>query len=272
MKYNNRAVLRKELERTETAKLEEMLQEELKKEEPDEPLVREIGATLKERQTVPKIHANAQYAWARYQRKNKTVHKKCANSGLVRAASLVLILLTLVALVPTEAKAMNFFDRFMDWTEDVFALFSPAESRLGEGEYVFRTDNPGLQEVYDKVTELGVTVPVVPTWLPEGYELVECVVNSTPSKNFLTARFLAGMSEVVYQLDIYSDSVTYEYYKDDSLVREYEVDNTTFSVFSNADLLVAVWTIENIECSIFIDCQEDILHKVLGSIYTMEEN
>ena len=273
MKFDHVAVLRENLEAMETPQLEELFHAELKKEQPDGPLVRMIGSILRERMPLPEIGPNIQKAWEEYRRKTQPAPKKRRpmNSFLLKAASLILVVLTLAALVPQKAEASNFFERFIAWTEDVFSLLSPAETRKQE-DYVFRTDNPGLQEVYDKVTELGVTVPVVPMWLPEGYELVECVVDSTPMKSLLTARFFCGSLETVYQVNVYSSNVSSEYDKDNSEMQEYELNNVTYRIIRNKDLWVVVWAIENVECSIGIDCQEKDLNRILESIYMMEEN
>ena len=56
----------------------------------------------------------------------------------------------------------------------MFAFFSPDEPTQAIEEYEFRTEHPGLQEVYDAVAGLGVTEPVVPMWIPEGYTLFMC--------------------------------------------------------------------------------------------------
>lgn len=276
MKIDNVAALRATLEQMETQKLDNMLLEELRKEEPNGELIRLIGSVLKERDRdlIPEIDANIQQAWERYQKKTQPVHKKPKhmNSFLLKVASLMLVIFTLMALLPQEAKAMNFFERFIAWTEDVFSLISPAEAREREEEYVFRTDNPGLQEVYDKVVELGVTEPVVPMWLPEGYELVECEVDRTPIGDILVATFSNGKLEIVYELDTYSDNITCEYYKDESEIRIEEKNGINYSIINNKDLLVAVWNVENIECTIVVGCSEDALIRILKSIYTMEDN
>lgn len=276
MKIDNIAVLRDTLEQMETQQLDALLLEELRKESPNGELIRLISSVLKERDRnmVPEIDANIQQAWERYQRKSQPVHKKPKHlhSWLLKAASLILVLLALFTLLPQEAKAMSFFERFVEWTESVFSLISPSEAKNREAEYVFQTDNPGLQEVYDKVTELGVTIPVVPMWLPEGYELVECIFTKTPAKRYMTATFSNGETNVVYQLDVYSDNVTCDYYKDGAEIRIVEKNGIKHTIMHNEDLPVAVWAIENIECTIVIDCQEDVLNRILKSIYTMEEN
>ena len=43
------------------------------------------------------------------------------------------------------------------------------------------------------------------------------------------------------------------------------------NLFRNEELWTVVWTRDNVECSVFIDCQEDALRRVLESIYVMEE-
>lgn len=276
MKSNNMAALRDTLEQMGTKQLDDMLLEELRKESPNGELIRLISSILKkrDRERLPEIDTNIQQAWERYQRKSQSVHKKrnSLNSMLVKAASLMLVLFALLALIPQEAEAMNFFERFIAWTEEVFSLINPAEATKQEEEYVFQTDNPGLQEVYDKVVELGVTDPVVPSWIPEGYELLECKVTEMPAKTYLSASFFAGDEELIYQIDVFSDNVTYEFYKDSVEIRVEEKNGIKHSIMQNSNVLVAVWTKDNIQCSIYIDCQEEVLIRILDSIYTMEVN
>ena len=274
MKFNTVTALRETLERMETRQLDEMLLEELRKEAPNGDLIRLISSVLKERDKneVPQIDDNIQKAWEQYQQKPRPVHKKPkpAHSFLLKAASVVLVLVALVALVPQRAEAMNFFERFIAWTEDVFSLINPIDAKEQARDYVFRTDNPGLQEVYDKVTELGITVPVVPSWIPEGYELTECRITENPTKTYLLATFTNGSDEMVYQMSILSDTTTHKFYKDGEEIRVEEKNGIKHTIMQNEELLVVVWTVDNIQCSIGIDCQEDVLVDILKSIYTME--
>jgi hypothetical protein len=184
----------------------------------------------------------------------------------------ILVLLMLTVLLPQKAEATNFFRRFIAWTEDVFSFISPSEDDSHREEYVFRTNNPGLQQVYDTVTGLGITAPVVPMWLPEGYELTKCEVVKNPIKNSLTAEFIAGTSVAVYQLYFYSDNITSMYFKDGEILFETEKYGITHTILRNQNLLTAAWSTDNIECAIFIDCPEEVLMRILESIYSMEDN
>ncbi len=275
MKIENMATPRDTLERMETPQLDALLLEELRQEAPNAELIRMISSILKERDRdlIPEIDANIQKAWEQYQRKNQPVSRKPKrmNRILVHAASFLLVILTLIALFPQKAEASNFFRRIIAWTEDVFSFINPSEETTQEA-YVFRTDNPGLQEVYDKVVELGITDPVVPMWLPDGYEMVKNEYFENPSKKLLIATFSNGQGEAVYQVKLYSDNTTSAYYKDGEIISETEKHGITHTILRNQDLLTAAWAKDNIECSIFIDCQEDTLIRILESIYTMEDN
>ena len=273
MKCNHIAALRETLEQMDTRQLDTMLREELKKEAPDGELVRLLGRVLEEREKdrLPEIDDNIRAAWEQYQRKAQPTHRnpKLRNSRFVKAACLILVLTAFLMLLPQQASAKSFFGRILDWTESVFSLTSPGENQGRNTDYVFRTDNPGLQEIYDQVTELGVTTPVVPMWLPEGYELVECGTEHTPTKNYLSAVFSNGNGDIVYQIEIYYDVVTHDYYIENGETQTIEKDGRVYTLLHNQNWLIAVWTIENIECSILIDCSEDVLIRILESIYTM---
>lgn len=274
MKIENMAVLRGKLEQLETRQLEDMLLTELRAESPDGDLIRLIGGILRERDRndPPEIDDSIRAAWERYQEQSRPLHKKpkIRNTILFKAAAVLLVVLTLAAIVPQKAEAVSLFQRFMAWTEDVFSLANPAEEAPSGKDYVFRTDHPGLQEVYDQVTALGITVPVVPSWLPEGYELMECKVTETPTSNYLTARFLSANKELVFHASFFSDNLTHEFYKDGTEILVIEKNGIKHTILQNEDVMVAVWTVDNIQCSIFIDCQEDVLLRILDAIYTME--
>ena len=276
MKLNNMTDLRGALVAMETPRLDALLLEELRKEAPSRERIRLISSILKERdrELAPQIDDRIRRAWEAYLEKIPAVKPAPGRMRpiLVKAASLVLVLLTLMAFLPQKAEASNFFQRFIAWTEDVFSFASSREEAAPQEAYVFRTDNPGLQQVYDQVVQLGITDPVVPMWLPEGYELVNCELSENLTKKSVIATFSNGISGVVYQLKLSSDNVTSTYYKDGEIILEKEKNGITYTILRNQDLLIAVWAVDNIECFFSLDCPEDTLIRILESIYTMEDN
>ena len=183
MKTYNMTGLRNALEELETSRLDEMLQTELEKESPDPDAVRLIASVLEERDsTVPtELTPNEKAAWQRYQTSISAGRKKTVQlrRWSAIAASLVLLVGLIFAVVPQQAEAETFWEMLQRWSTSVVEYFS-RQDRFMDKEYTFKTDNPGLQQVYDAVTEMGVTEPVVPMWLPEDAELIDLSKMETP--------------------------------------------------------------------------------------------
>lgn len=278
MKQNNVTSLRDMLELLSTQQLDEMLSMELSKNQVDADAIRIILDVLYQREkgNKPEITPETRAAFEEYRSEirkisGSTSKLKRLGAWSVKAASLAAACFLVVMLVPQRAEADSLWDRLARWTNEIVEFFSPDDNEHRFESYQFKTDNPGLQQVYDAVVEMGITEPVVPMWLPDGSELVELKVKEYPTKTRVYSRFDGKASDVTYYVDIYSEEVSHKYYKDNSSIKEISFDNQNFDVFKNNNLWVVIWTVDNIECSIFIDCQEDTLHEILGSIYMMEE-
>lgn len=260
------------LQQLPTPQLDAMLQAELEKELPDAQTVRLIMKVLKEREAdfpvvrTPQIDA----AWKRYQKKTRSAGTDFRTPLIKTAAIAILFTLFLFAL-PQKASADNFFDRIAAWTENVFALFSPDRQDNAQREYVFRTDHPGLQELYNTVTAQGVTVPVVPMWLDTNYELDRCKVTATPVTTKILTIFHHEEVEAIFEVNIYSGDTPREFHKAELQAEKYERNGIDHYIFKNTGTWAIVWTRDNLECTITIDCSEDDVYHIIDSIYTMEE-
>lgn len=272
MKENKSPTLLESLAQLATPQLDAMLRAELEKELPDEDAVRLILKVLREREKDYPVESNEQMdkAWAEYTRKTKLPKPK-SGSAVLKAASVILVIGLLLFVLPQQANAKNFFERITAWTDSIFALFSPEKPGSQGREYVFKTDHPGLQELYDTVTELGVTAPVVPMWLDESYELRDCEVLRTSAAVKVTAVFYDGNKEAVMEVTIYSQSVVTELPKSVEDAVKYEVNGVTHNIMKNEGLWAVVWTIDNIECALALEGQEATIDKILNSIYSLEE-
>lgn len=255
-----------------TPELDEMLHAEVEKELPDAQLVRRILQILWEREADFPVEMNEKIekAWDRYQKKTDP-RRKFLSSPAIKAAAVVLIAGLLALTLPQSAVAERFFERLSAWTESFFDLFSTGEQSARSLEYEYRTDHPSLQELYDAVAELGVTVPVVPMWLEEEYVLDECKTYLSPTSAKIVASFSDGEREAVFEINIYYDDLPREFHKSKLEAISYENEGITHYIFHNKDVWTVVWTQENVDCSIVVECQEDVLYRILDSIYTMEE-
>lgn len=275
MKELNMADLRNQWEPLSTPELEAMLQAELDRKPPDDEKVILLLHILEAREKdLPlQLSAREEEAWQRYKQKvmSRKRKKRFPIRWLSVAASIVLVVTILFSVVPQQAQAETFWEMLQRMTNSIMEYISPRERLVDmESDYVFHTDNPGLQQVYDAVVELGVTEPMVPMWLPNGYELSEFDQFNFPMTKGICASFFNEKDEIVYKLDVYNGEPAHQYYKDDTHYEKYEHDGTTYHITQNNDWWSVVWTKENIECHLTLACQEETLYRILRSIHVTE--
>ncbi len=150
----------------------------------------------------------------------------------------------------------------------MFEFFTPEQDTTNPPvEYVFQTDNPGLQQVYDKVTELGVTEPIVPMWVPEGYTLTELRSIKTPSGNKVTAILQLNGSSIMLLYQISVEIMPMRYEKEESPVEAYEFSEVCHFIMDNDQNVSATWTVDGAECSNSTNLKREDIYNMIRSIY-----
>lgn len=269
--WDNELMLQRELETLSADELRTMLHAETEKDVPDDDLVLSILHILEDRE--PEVldtgSGKEKAAWKLFQKRVRARRKGrlMLKSNLLRVASVLLVICLLFAMVPQQAEANSWWQRLTKWTDEFFGFFRHEEDTFRLEEYVFETDNPGLQQVYDAVVKMGVTIPAVPMWLPEGYELAELTTEETPVKKYIHARFLNNGNVCVLQINLLSTEGFKDYFKTELPVQEYEIGGVIHSIICNTENWSVTWTKDNIECAIFIDCSENVLYEIIESIY-----
>lgn len=273
--WDDELMLQRQLAERSSQELRAMLQDETEKAIPDDDLVLSILHILEDREPdVPMTGtAREEAAWKLFRKRIRARKKRglLHNPKLLKAASVILVLSLLFVMVPQQAEADNWWQRLTKWTDEFFGFFREEETFPAET-YVFETDNPGLQQVYDAVVDIGVTDPVVPMWLPDGYKLAECTATRTPVKQCVYARFLNNDKECVLQINILSGETAKAYFKNDEAVQNLEKSGIIHNLVQNQDSWIVSWMQDNIECALAIDCSEDVLREIIDSIYRGRTN
>ena len=273
----NKALTGEELERLGTEALRQRLLEETGKNlcDIDGDAVRAVLMELESRGKDPALTDDAHVRRACRQYREAVGgrrHKRCGYRGwLVTAASVVLVLGLLLFALPGTASAGKLGAVLAGWTDSIFQFFTPGEPAYSAEEYVFRTDNPGLQQIYDAATELGITEPVVPMWIPEGFELEELEAFQFYEDVSLYAS-LNRDHEHLFLSAVFRENIeTLQHEKNLQAVAILEVAGIDHYIIPNKENYVVTWMTGNIECSITTDCREEDIHKMVKSIYTPEE-
>lgn len=274
MQLNNVTSLREMLEQLSTEQLDEMLSKELRKDQIDDHSVRVIMRILREREEnhPVEIAPEIERAWGKYQRDVAAIEedgsRRIRTRGWVlRAASIAAVFCLIVLIFPQQADAETFWERLSRWTESIVEFFGPKDDEARIEEYEFKTDNPGLQQVYDAVVEMGITDPVVPMWLPEGYKITELKKTESPRRVGVRATFGSGDTEIILAVDRHIEEIAHSYHKGDDQQTKFERNGFIFYIAQNNEKWVAIWMKDNLECSLCIDCQENTLNEILKSIY-----
>ncbi len=270
MGENETTCLRRQLEQLTTQQLEDELHAETAKETPDDDKVLLLLRILEERNAEEPVElgAGGEAAWRKYQEKKGKSRKSRARWIKLTAAASFAAVILLVCTIPIQASAGSVWKILAKWTDTIFEYVNLGGHGREPEEYVFKTENPGLQEIYDTVvSELGVTEPVVPQWLPEGYELFSVERLDTRSKISVHACFKSGDDEAILDFAQMKIDFSPEYDKTEMPVREYEVNGIAHNLVRNNNAWLVSWTRQNLKCSIYMDCQEEILREIVRSIY-----
>lgn len=271
MKKSNKAQLLKELEQIPSPQLTQMLHAELKKDRLDDELIRTILQVQEAREeNHPPIDEDTRAAWEQLQNdwaEDAEVPARKKPKRVLKIAALAAVLCLVLLAIPDASGSNSFFDRVGTWKDSVLEFFKPTEVQQ---EYIFQTDHPGLQKVYDEVVALGVTQSVVPTWIPEEYKLTKFNSTNTPTKITVYALFTEDVNAVILRTNIYGVDAPRQYEIDDADAKKVELSGIDHFITENDGAWMAVWSRDNVECALTVDCQEDIFYKILESIYVTE--
>lgn len=248
-----------------TQQLEQLLRQELDGRR-DRQTVLQIVSILKERDT-----ASAQGAQPPAQESGETFHTALPSKKpiiWIRVAAIAAVLALLLTIVPPVLGAENIFQLIGSWTQDIFSFLTPESTEDRSGERHFETDHPGLQKLYDTVTRYGATAPVVPTWLPEGFELTELKTFSQQTSMKVIGRFDNDNYFVILSYEIHNDTASNVYPKDSIDVEMVEQGGIKHFVVCNDGKWIATWGVDNAECALVTNFGKETLSALIVSIYS----
>lgn len=276
MQDNEVRSLREMLETLPTSQLDKMLHLELQKEPPDPDSVRVILHILEQRDREHKTEPTPQQlaAWERYRQRiaQSSLRPKPARRRLWLRWSMAAACLAVVffLMIPVRVEAEGFLGTLGRWKSDFLEFLVPGKIRK-ETMVEYKTDHPGLQQLYDEAVAFGIENPAIPQWFPEEYEGAVSIIVETPVSKRLSKAFRYQQTEAILEIKQYGSETYRQFFKDETYGKTYEKNGIAIDIACNYDRWAVVWYKDKIEYFITIDCQEDMLQQILASIYVMEE-
>ena len=254
-----------------TEELDKLLQAELEKEYPNEAVVLPILQILEEREKdypveeTPEVLALLGKLSERAPSSKQVQNKRRWVTAIAAVAAAACIV---IMAMPRTVGAESVFDILSRWTSEVFEFFTPNRDKKNPPvEYLFETDNNGLQQLYDEMTELGVIEPVVPMWLPKGFELLNIKV--TPlldDGNKVNAYFRCDdkIISITYRI---SRDIAMKFEKEETDVEVYDYADVSHFVMENGNNQSVTWIVDGVECLINANASRDDVYTIIKSIY-----
>ncbi len=183
---------------------------------------------------------------------------------VIRLAAAAMAML-LAGMISVQALGIDVFGSIARWTEDTFHFSAPAQT--DDAQAAPDREYANLQEA---LNSYDIPVPVVPNWYPPGFERTEIKVFPTSDSVKVQAVYENGEKGFIITIRRFETSEDVQsgtFEKDNSSVAPYEIDGITHYILSNYDQRSAIWTNQNIMCSISGNLTEDELKQMINSIY-----
>ena len=200
--------------------------------------------------------------------KNGPYAKRLFRKVLPIAATIAVVFMSMIA---AQAAGVDVFGSLARWTEETFHFNGGDSTPAADGTRPQVEDETYLA-IQAEVDKLGIDVPVVPTWFPDGYELQE-IQSSNPditewkgvdclfrNENSQTLRFRITKYEEDYDIS----SIVFE--KDGQQVTEYIGGDKLFYIMSNNSRKTATWSDGQLVVSINGEFSQDIMKTMIDSI------
>lgn len=288
-----------EMEQMSTGRLEELLLTDFHsspEEEADMAGLYQAARVLADRESYPS--ASAERAWKRFQKKylpfaearsaryedgaapsSDATHgwrlsrlRRWSVRGVLAAAALAVLLLS--ASLTAGANGYNFRRLLAWWTDEVISIAPGGIVRAEEDEIHIPDESREYADLQEALDACGLTRPVVPRWLPEGFRQVDLVVDAGfPGALFFQAAYQRDEDALIVFVGVYlpqegEDSGSYGHFqKDEGDPVPYEAGGITHLLSTNAGRPCALWANGPVEVAISGDITMEELTHIIDSVY-----
>ena len=188
---------------------------------------------------------------------------------LARAAAIAAVFVLVIAAGTVSASAFgfNFWEWLTGWSREAFNVQDP------QTDYSDSLMIPEqLAELQETMEEYGFPDRLLPTYLPDGYEMADLYCDATSYYTHLTAD-LRNNGNAPIILDYYmhlDDQPAFDVQKDGDEPEVIKHGEVTHYIMTNFETYYATWAVDNVVCGISGFTSSDELVDVINSIYSVD--
>ena len=175
------------------------------------------------------------------------------------AASLVLVFT-----LTTTVNAFGWKDIWnavAKWAEETFSFSTGVEVSEPKSEDILV-----YESLQDLLCRYGIDDLYVPTWIPDGYSLMDIIVDDNPLQSTYLAIYQSEDKLLKVFIQSYVDEQPEQIEMSDELVNIYTVSGVDYYIFSNHNQNRAVWISNSYECYIAGELSINELELMIDSI------
>ena len=176
--------------------------------------------------------------------------------GLVAAAAVIAIVV--LGSVTAKAFGVDIWKAVVQWTQETF--------HFGEWGDTNPKETASYTSLQEALADNEITDPIVPTWIPDGYQLEAVEVSHSPIKCTYRAKYVNDERFIIITVQDHLDKYPVYVEQSEGLVEEYTLKGVTYYLFDNNQRTQAVWIIDSFECRITGELTIEELKIMIDSI------
>lgn len=173
----------------------------------------------------------------------------------------VLIVIVLCGSLMASASGRDLWGALAQWGRDTFGFNSHSIPLEKESLY------PEANDPRELLLQNNISIPLLPTWMPEGYEFREIEFMETPTRTVFYVKYVNGEQRIGMTIAVLSSTPARAYEKDEKDSTIYQKNGVDHYIVTNLDETTIVWTVSAYECSIRGPFSAEEARNIIDSIY-----
>lgn len=179
------------------------------------------------------------------------------------AAAAAVLVFVMLGTVTANAFGFNIWRAVAVWAQETFHFQVGEEARVDD-------PNPDIELPYesleDAIYTLEMATGIVPTWIPEGFELTDITIDETPMQKVYIGYY--EFEEMYFEIVIqsYLNAMPEQVEKSEDYAETYPVSDVVYYLFSDNDTMQVAWTNDSYECYISGNVTVNDLKMMVDSI------
>lgn len=195
--------------------------------------------------------------------------KKTFRFSLRKTLALAAVVAALVCLVSIQAAGFDFGDLFARWTGSLFGYSDVQTEYATVGAYpIAEGETKEYDSLQAALDDFGVKGRIAPTWMPEGFELVEVTAKvGTTGASFRVQYVSEELGECIIKIAEHDSAVQTLTEKDREYMKVNKIQGIAHHFISDLDLEKAMWINGELECVIYGNISYEDMKRIVDSIY-----